>query len=82
MHDVDVGHGDPILFLHGDPISSDLWRNVIPHLTGDARCIAVDLIGMGRWGAPDIGYRFADHVAYLDGFIETLRLDDLTPGRP
>jgi pimeloyl-ACP methyl ester carboxylesterase len=78
MHYVDVGHGDPILFLHGNPTSSYLWRNVIPHLASSARCIAVDLIGMGKSGAPDIGYRFVDHVAYLDGFIEALRLDDLT----
>ncbi|MFP6638658.1 MAG: alpha/beta fold hydrolase, partial [Myxococcota bacterium] len=44
---VDVGEGDPILFLHGNPTSSFLWRNVIPHLESLGRCIAPDLIGMG-----------------------------------
>ena len=50
----------------GNPTSSYLWRNVIPELTGQARCLAPDLIGMGRSGKPDIAYRFADHARYLD----------------
>jgi haloalkane dehalogenase len=48
MHYIDVGEGDTILFLHGNPTSSYLWRNVIPHVSGQARCVAVDLIGMGK----------------------------------
>ena len=44
---VDVGAGDPIVFLHGNPSSSYLWRNIIPHCTGLGRCLAPDLIGMG-----------------------------------
>jgi hypothetical protein len=48
MHYIDEGEGDVILFLHGNPSSSYLWRNVIPHLKGSGRCIAVDLIGMGK----------------------------------
>ena len=48
MHYVESGVGDPVLFLHGNPTSSYLWRNVMPHLTPVARCIAPDLIGMGR----------------------------------
>jgi haloalkane dehalogenase len=48
MHYLDVGSGDPIVFLHGNPASSYLWRNVFPHLTPLGRCIAPDLIGMGR----------------------------------
>lgn len=72
MHYIDVGRGDPVLFLHGNPTSSYLWRNVIPHLSGQARCIAVDLIGMGKSDHPDIPYRYDDHYRYLCGFIDAL----------
>src|SRR5947207_2627597 len=75
---VDEGSGDPIVFLHGNPTSSYLWRNVIPHVRGVGRCIAPDLIGMGRSDKPDIGYRFVDHARYLDGFLEALGLDRIT----
>lgn len=78
MHYVDEGSGDPILFLHGNPTSSYLWRNIIPHLTGLGRCIAPDLIGMGKSDKPDIDYRFFDHAHYLDGFIEALGLTNIT----
>ena len=44
---VEVGEGDPIVLLHGNPTSSYLWRNVLPHLQPRGRCIAPDLIGMG-----------------------------------
>ncbi len=71
-HDIDVGEGDPILFLHGNPTSSYLWRNIIPHLSGQARCVAVDLIGMGKSDHPDIAYRYDDQYRYLCGFIEAL----------
>ena len=71
-HYIDVGEGDPILFLHGNPTSSYLWRNVIPHLTGQARCIAVDLIGMGKSDHPDIPYRYDDQYHYLSGFIDAV----------
>jgi haloalkane dehalogenase len=57
------------LFLHGNPTSSYIWRNIIPHVAGVAHCIAPDLIGFGQSGKPDIDYRFADHVRYLDAFI-------------
>lgn len=77
MHYIDVGEGAPILFLHGNPTSSYLWRNVIPHLSSQGRCIAVDLIGMGQSDKPDIDYTFADQVRHLDGFIEALRLEDI-----
>ena len=77
MHYVEQGSGEPILFLHGNPTSSYLWRNVIPHVSGVGRCIAPDLIGMGRSDKPDIGYRIFDHVAYLDGFIAALGLDKM-----
>lgn len=78
MHYVDEGEGDPILFLHGNPTSSYLWRNIIPYVTSLGRAIAPDLIGMGKSDKPDIDYRFVDHVKYLDGFIETLGLKNIT----
>jgi len=66
------------LFLHGNPTSSFLWRRVLPGLTGSAWCVAVDLIGMGRSGKPDIGYGFAEHAAYLEAFADQLALRDVT----
>ena len=72
---IDVGSGDPIVFLHGNPTSSYLWRNVIPHLQTLGRCLAPDLVGMGESGkAKDGNYRFSDHMAYLDSWFETLAL--------
>ncbi|MBV9229329.1 MAG: alpha/beta fold hydrolase, partial [Chloroflexi bacterium] len=73
---VEVGTGDPIVFLHGNPTSSYLWRNVLPYLQGLGRCLAPDLIGMGdseklpRSG-PD-SYRFVEHRRYLDALLEAL----------
>jgi haloalkane dehalogenase len=78
MHYVDEGEGDPILFLHGNPTSSYLWRNIIPHMTSLGRCIAPDLIGMGKSDKPDIAYRFFDHSKYVNSFIETLGLKNIT----
>lgn len=76
---VDVGEGPVVLFLHGNPTSSYLWRNVIPHLVAAGyRAIAPDLIGMGDSGKPDIPYTFDDHAAYLDTFIEATNLRDMT----
>ena len=67
MHYVDVGEGDPILFLHGNPTSSYSWRNIIPHLSGQGRCVAVDLIGMGQSDHPDIPYRYDGQYHYRAG---------------
>lgn len=78
IHYIEKGTGDPILFLHGNPTSSYLWRNIIPHLTSVGRCIAIDLIGMGKSDKPDIDYRFFDHVKYVEGFIEKMRLENIT----
>ena len=78
MHYIDEGEGDPILFLHGNPTSSYLWRNIIPHVTSLGRAIAPDLIGMGKSDKPDIEYRFFDHVKYIDDFIEALGLKNIT----
>jgi haloalkane dehalogenase len=76
---VEVGLGDPLVFLHGNPTSSYLWRNVIAELDGLGRCLAPDLIGMGRSGkAPGGSYRLADHVRYLDAWFEALDLSRVT----
>jgi haloalkane dehalogenase len=73
---VERGAGDPIVFLHGNPTSSYLWRNVIPHLEDQGRCIAPDLIGMGdsdKLDDPGPGsYRFVEHRRYLDALLEAL----------
>jgi haloalkane dehalogenase len=73
---VEAGTGNPIVFLHGNPTSSYLWRNVMPHLEGLGRCIAPDLIGMGdsdklENSGPD-SYRFVEHRDHLDGLLEAL----------
>lgn len=69
--------GRPIaVFLHGNPTSSYIWRNILPTVSEVARCIAPDLIGFGQSGKPDISYSFADHVAYLDRFLLELRIDE------
>jgi haloalkane dehalogenase len=78
MSYIEEGAGDPILFLHGNPVWSYVWRNVIPYLSPLGRCIAPDLIGFGRSGKPDIEYSFFDHVKYLESFIEALRLVNIT----
>jgi len=62
------------LFLHGNPASSYIWRNIMPHVAPVAHCIAPDLVGFGQSGKPDIAYRFFDHVQYLDAFIDSLGL--------
>ncbi len=74
------GEGEPVVFLHGNPTSSYLWRNVVPHLSGRARCIVPDLIGMGdseKLDDPGPGsYRFVEHRRHLDGLLEQLDLGD------
>ena len=75
MSYVDTGQGDPIVFLHGNPTSSYLWRNIIPYLSGHGRCLAPDLVGMGQSGkSPTSAYRFVDHARYLDAWFEALNL--------
>jgi haloalkane dehalogenase len=72
---VDVGAGRPIVFLHGNPTSSYLWRNIIPYASKLGRCLAPDLVGMGRSGkSPAEAYRFVDQARYLDAWFETLQL--------
>ena len=79
IHYVEQGTGDPILFLHGNPTSSYLWRNVIPHVEPLGRCIAPDLIGMGdsdklEPSGPD-RYRFVEHREHVDALLEELGVD-------
>lgn len=75
MSYVDIGAGDPIVFLHGNPTSSYLWRNIIPFLSAHGRCLAPDLIGMGLSAkSPTQSYRFVDHVRYLDAWFDSLGL--------
>jgi haloalkane dehalogenase len=77
---VEVGEGDPIVLLHGNPTSSYLWRNVLPYVQPLGRCIAPDLIGMGdSEKLPDSGpnsYRFVEHRRYLDALLEALDVRD------
>ena len=75
MSYVTVGGGDPIVFLHGNPTSSYLWRNVIPHVSDLGWCLAPDLVGMGQSGSsPGGAYRFSDHARHLDAWFEALDL--------
>jgi haloalkane dehalogenase len=78
VHYEEAGTGDPIVFLHGNPTSSYLWRDVIPELAGSGRCLAVDLIGFGRSGKPDVEYRFFDHLRYLDAWFDAMELERVT----
>jgi hypothetical protein len=76
MSYVDEGEGDPIVLLHGNPTSSYLWRNIIPHLSGLGRCVAPDLIGMGDSdkltnSGPE-SYSFIEHRKYLDALLEEI----------
>ena len=76
---VEIGTGAPIVFLHGNPTSSYLWRNVVPHVASLGRCILPDLIGMGDSArVPDAGpasYTFVEHRHYLDGSLAALGVD-------
>ena len=76
MSYVDIGQGDPIVFLHGNPTSSYLWRNVMPHVEGRGRLIAPDLIGMGDSDSGPDRYRFVEHRRYLDGLLDALGVVD------
>ena len=83
MSYIDVGDGDPIVFLHGNPTSSYLWRNIIPHVREYGRCLAPDLVGMGQSGpALNGAYRFVDHARYLDAWFDALDLSRRRRARP
>ena len=75
---VEVGEGDPVVFLHGNPTSSYLWRNIIPHVEPVARCLAPDLIGMGESSKiPGSMYRYVDHREYLDAWFDAMDLNNV-----
>lgn len=80
MSYVEMGEGDPIVFQHGNPTSSYLWRNIMPHVAGQGRCIAIDLIGMGdSEKLEDSGperYTFVEHREYFDAALEALGVND------
>lgn len=77
MSYVDVGEGDPIVFLHGNPTSAYLWRNVIPYVSDLGRCLAPDLVGMGGSGrSPTYSYRYLDHERYLDQWFRVADVGD------
>ena len=78
IHYIEEGEGDPILFLHGNPTSNYLWRNIIPFLTQQGRCIAPDLIGMGKSDKPDLNYGFQDTYRYMEEFIDKMGLKQIT----
>jgi len=78
LHYIGEGKGDPVIFIHGNPTSSYLWRNIIPYVSGHSRAIAIDLIGMGKSGKPEIDYTFRQHYQYVEAFIEKLALQNVT----
>ncbi|WZH53354.1 MAG: haloalkane dehalogenase [Nocardioides alkalitolerans] len=78
LHHVEQGEGAPIVFLHGSPTSSYLYRHLFPALRGRGRLIAVDLVGFGDSGRPAIDYELADHERYLDAWFDALGLRDVT----
>ena len=78
LHHIDEGTGPPVLFLHGSPTWSYIWRNIIPHLSSRFRCVALDLVGMGMSEKPGVAYRFFDHARYVEGFIASLGLRGVT----
>src|SRR5690606_7856327 len=68
--------GPVVLFLHGNPTSSYIWRDIMPIVSEVAYCIAPDLIGFGQSDKPDITYRFADHITFLDGFLDEIGIEE------
>jgi haloalkane dehalogenase len=75
MSYLSVGEGSPIVFLHGNPTSSYLWRNIIPYVSSSGQCLAPDLVGMGASGpSPRRAYRFVDHARYVDAWFDALKL--------
>ena len=73
---IDEGKGRPVVFLHGNPTSSYLWRNIIPYVSENYRAIAPDLMGMGDSSKPDIKYTYDEQAKYLHDFLDSLDLKD------
>ncbi|SFC31345.1 haloalkane dehalogenase [Pseudoalteromonas denitrificans] len=78
IHYIEKGNGDPILFIHGCPTSSYLWRNIIPFVSNTHKAVAFDLIGMGGSNKPKKPYTFIDNYRVLEGFIDALGLKNIT----
>jgi haloalkane dehalogenase len=78
IHYLSQGKGKPVVFVHGIPTSSYIWRNIIPKVAHDHHCIALDLIGMGDSDKPDIKYTIHDHIEYFTGFMDALELSDVS----
>jgi len=74
IHFIEEGQGEPIVFIHGNPTWSYLWRNVLPHLVPYGRCIALDLIGYGRSDKPHLQYRWSDQAKYVEEFFRKMGL--------
>ena len=76
---VEIGEGDPIIFQHGNPTSSYLWRNIMPQLHSLGRCIAMDLIGMGDSekleDKGNMTYSYDTHKKYFDGFLDAIGVE-------
>ncbi len=76
---VEMGEGDPIIFQHGNPTSSYLWRNIMPQLQSLGRCIAMDLIGMGDSekleDKGNMTYSYDTHKKYFDGFLDAIGVE-------
>ena len=77
LHYVDEGEGTTFLFIHGNPTSCYLWRNIIPFVSKENRAVALDLIGMGKSAKPDISYKMIDHCKYVNAFIKKLALKNV-----
>jgi len=77
LHYLDEGDGQTFLFLHGNPTSSYLWRNVMPYVAPNGRIVALDNVGFGLSDKPDLDYTYQTHYTYLEGFIDALDLDDI-----
>lgn len=76
IHYTDQGQGPVLVFIHGMPTSGYLWRHVVDQMKSSFRCIALDLVGMGKSDKPDIDYSIFDHIRYFDAFMEALQLKD------
>lgn len=77
LHYIKSGEGVPIVFIHGVPTYSYLWRNIIPHLDNCSQCIAIDLLGFGLSDKPDIQYDLKTYQTYLAGMLDALNLDEM-----
>ncbi|MEE3003581.1 MAG: haloalkane dehalogenase [Pseudomonadota bacterium] len=78
IHYIEAGSGDPIVFLHGMPTSSFIWRKVMQKTAKYCHCYAPDLIGMGKSDKPEISYTIDDHINYIHTFIGKLNLKNIT----